>query len=302
MNGQKNNNAWKNSRAVGGLIEPQQQVQQQQSNKVPYIPQPDYTPLPTRRIDALGQTPQRSQLGLLTAAQQTKTKIKAVGRSNSSAVILASSNIGGTVESGSNTIPRVAEEKRVKTIPLTAITNIRPTLSITAIEETTNLESSTSLPSERVWQHPQWHSSQFLANDWSAALMKRLSVEAQSHREEKILREANKELERFESEIESYLEDVEEEDEETEQKSPKEPVKNKESQDSCINMPVSSPKPRSSSPTLAISSSPRRVHQKQEQHTVANADAVLSSFSSSGSSSERQQQNELERRNQALTT
>lgn len=43
--------------------------------------------------------------------------------------------------------------------------------------------------------------------------MKRLSVEAKTHREEKILREANKELERFESEIESYLEGVEEEDE-----------------------------------------------------------------------------------------
>uniref|UniRef100_A0A0P5P9V2 Patched domain-containing protein n=1 Tax=Daphnia magna TaxID=35525 RepID=A0A0P5P9V2_9CRUS len=301
MNGQKNNNAWKNSRAVGGLVEPPQQLQQQPPNKVPYIPQPDYTPLPTRRMDSVGQIGQRTPLGLLTAVQQSKSKTKDVGRSNSSVVILASSNIGPPADACRNTIPRVAEERRVKTAPITAIANSGPSVSIAAVEETAESQSSASLPVERVWNHPQWHSSQFLANDWSAALMKRLSVEAQSHREEKILREANKELERFESEIESYLEDVEEE-EEAEETLPSASVTIDEGQDNCINTPVSWSASRPASPALALSSSPQRVYQKQEQHVSANAVAASSSFSSSVSSLERKQQNELERRKPTLTT
>lgn len=111
--------------------------------------------------------------------------------------------------------------------------------------------------------------------------MKRLSVEAQSHREEKILREANKELERFESEIESYLEDVEEEEEE-EEKLPSELV----NQENVVgDNSISSP----SNTAMPISSSPQRVHKKSS----------TSSSSQSDSSSERK--NELGRRNQTLT-
>jgi hypothetical protein len=268
MNGPKNSNAWKSNRSSGVLVEPQQlqqQQQQQQTNKIPYIPQPDYTPLPTRRVD-----------GLLTAVQQAKSKNKPVGRSSSSVVVVASSSSAGpTIESCSNTIPRIAEEKRIKT---TAAPISR---SMTSIEQTSSPESSPPEEQQRVWHHPQWHSSQFLANDWSAALMKRLSVEAQSHREEKILREANKELERFESEIESYLEDVEEEEEE-EEKLPSELV----NQENVVgDNSISSP----SNTAMPISSSPQRVHKKSS----------TSSSSQSDSSSERK--NELGRRNQTLT-
>ena len=266
MNGPKNSNAWKSNRSSGVLVEPQQlqQQQQQQTNKIPYIPQPDYTPLPTRRVD-----------GLLTAVQQAKSKNKPVARSSSSVVVVASSSSAGpTIESCSNTIPRIAEEKRIKT---TAAAIRRPMRSI---EKTSSPESSPPEEQQRVWHHPQWHSSQFLANDWSAALMKRLSVEAQSHREEKILREANKELERFESEIESYLEDVEEEEEE--EKLPSELVNQ---EDVVGDNSISSP----SNTAMPISSPPQRVHKKSS----------TSSSSQSDSSSERK--NELGRRNQTLT-
>jgi predicted ribosome quality control (RQC) complex YloA/Tae2 family protein len=121
--------------------------------------------------------------------------------------------------------------------------------------------------------------------------MKRLSVEAQSHREQKILREANKELERFETEIESYLEDVEEEEDvEEDQKLPSELVNtNHESvggDSSFIHTPSSTV-----SPAMPISSLPQRVHQ-QPRSTAS------SSSSQSDSGSERKK----EQRNQTLST
>ena len=173
MNAQRNNNMWK-TRSLPT-----------DAPKAPYIPQPDYTPLPTRRADSCqiqsistgGKGPQRKQQELLHGSNSIGVK---------------------TVETTTN-IPRIDEKSRM---------NGRST-SVAA--EMLSVESSQT--NQRVWHHPQWHSSQFLANDWNAALMKRLSVEAKTHREEKILREANKELERFESEIESYLEQVDEEEE-----------------------------------------------------------------------------------------
>lgn len=272
MNGQKSSNAWKTNRSSSGVLVEPQQLQGQQPNKVPYIPQPDYTPLPTRRVD-----------GLLTAVQQ---KGKPVARSSSS-IVRASSGVGGpTIEPCSHTMPRTAEEKRSKTAPIT----VRP-ISIESIEPTSNEESSPPSVKQRVWHHPQWQSSQFLANDWSAALMKRLSVEAQSHREQKILREANKELERFETEIESYLEDVEEEEDvEEDQKLQSELVNtNHESvggDSSFIHTPSSTV-----SPAMPISSLPQRVHQ-QPRSTAS------SSSSQSDSGSERKK----EQRNQTLST
>merc|ERR1712071_360183 len=48
-------------------------------------------------------------------------------------------------------------------------------------------------------------SSEFRAQDWNTALMKQLSLEAQKRQNELVCKEANVELDRFESEIDSYL-------------------------------------------------------------------------------------------------
>ena len=213
--------------------------------KAPYIPQPDYTPLPTRRADSfkLQTRPQTSAL-----KHQLPPKPIITPHPDASA-----------------TLPRV-EEKRIKTS--------RPA-SIHKIEET----------SERVWHHPQWHSSQFLANDWNAALMKRLSVEAKSLREQKILREANKELERFETEIESYLEEDEEEEQGrivAQQKSATRMVEEEgEHQQKTTSSGSSTPNSSSTitssppCPSTPISSSPR-VQQQQHYHSHSGGVAAAS--------------------------
>ncbi len=241
MNGQRAG-AWKNR--SGPTDQP----------KAPYIPQPDYTPLPTRRADScqIQSRPQGSAL-----KHQLSTKPVIAPHPEASA-----------------TLPRI-EEKRVKTS--------RPA-SIHPTEES---------HVDRVWHHPQWNSSQFLANDWSAALMKRLSVEAKSHREQKILREANKELERFETEIESYLEEDEEEEsgnDDAQQKLPR--MMNAEGEHQQKVASSGSSTPNSSStitssppcPSTPLSSSPR-VQQQQHYHSGAVAAASAPAPSASASSS-----------------
>jgi len=110
----------------GQLHQQHQQQQQQQVEQlgVPYIPQPDYTPLPTRRVDMI------------------------------------------------------------------------PRLDVKA-------PHSATLP----WNHRprEWNCSQFPAHDWNAALMKQLSIEAQKRQNEQVRKEVDVELERFESEIDLYL-------------------------------------------------------------------------------------------------
>ena len=61
----------------------------------------------------------------------------------------------------------------------------------------------------RDWQHSQWNSSQFPASDWNAALMKRISEEAQLKRVDRIRirQEVDQTLDQFESEMDSYLDD-----------------------------------------------------------------------------------------------
>ena len=148
-----------------------------QVQKVPYIPQPDYTPLPTRRVETYRvQQPQPAPRQL----QQKQLN---------SAVDLESTGVDSRKTTTRNTGGYV----------------FQPTSGAEAIAV------------DRVWHHPQWNSSQFPAHDWNAALMKRLSLEAQNRREEKIRRQVNSELERFESEIDLYLEEEEEVEEEEKQ-------------------------------------------------------------------------------------
>ena len=137
--------------------------------KVPYIPQPDYTPLPTRRQPQ--PAPRQIQ-------QQQQKKLNTVDE------LETTRNTGGGYP-------------------------LRPTANISTVGAGT----AEGIAVDRVWHHPQWNSSQFPAHDWNAALMKRLSLEAQNRREENIRRQANTELERFESEIDLYLEEEEDEDE-----------------------------------------------------------------------------------------
>ena len=122
MNGQRvNSHKNRHAHAHGPVTE-----------QLPYIPQPDYTPLPVRRMENM--------------SHQTVRPI----------------------------LPRVV---------------------------------ATRVPA------PQWNFSQFPAHEWDAALMKRLSIEARNRREESIRKEANMELERFESEIDLYLESCEDAEE-----------------------------------------------------------------------------------------
>lgn len=153
MNAQRANGAWKGRPAQS---DPQLQ-------KAPYIPQPDYTPLPVRRADGptLKRQPQAD-----TAA-----------------------NISSPYDFGQN--------RNLARTP-----------------------QSPDYATADVWGTPRWGSSQFVAKDWNALLMKRLSVEAKSHRDEKLRRQANKELDRFESEIQSYIEEEDEEQEDS-QNAPK---------------------------------------------------------------------------------
>jgi hypothetical protein len=141
-----------------------------QVQKVPYIPQPDYTPLPTRRVETYRlQQPQPAPRQLQQKPLKTVDELETIGVESRKT---AMRNTGGYV--------------------------FQPTGGAEAIAV------------DRVWHHPQWNSSQFPAHDWNAALMKRLSLEAQNRREEKIRRQVNSELERFESEIDLYLEEEEE--------------------------------------------------------------------------------------------
>lgn len=217
--------------------------------KAPYIPQPDYTPLPVRRTESL-KLPQRPQAHVV-AKHPLPNK--------PTSVILPHPD-------SSNDLPRV-DETRSK-----------------SLRSPTDVSSESSI--DRVWHHPQWHSSQFLANDWSAALMKRLSVEAKSHREEKILREANKELERFESEIESYLEQVDEEEEDVKvdviQKMPTTRMKVETEKSTTTTTSSGTSTPRSSStvtgsppcPSSPLSSLPRVQPQQHHPGGVAAASSV----------------------------
>ena len=116
----------------------------------PYIPQPDYTPLPARRTTIEGRT-----------AVERRTTI------DLEAPLVSS------------VLPRVPEIK----------SSLR----------------NAELSEDRVWHNPQWNCSQFPAHEWNAALLKRLSQEAQNRRAEQIRQEADLTVDRFESEIDLYL-------------------------------------------------------------------------------------------------
>lgn len=174
MNVQRSNSLWKGNNGKPVALDPKRQQAPLEQLKVPYIPQPDYTPLPTRRAQSFRVQPSSA---VVKPAQLNKEP----------------------------QVPAVQPIPRLDTDRL-----IRPVSSLLAPpeEDGTSITSSTG----RVWHHPQWQSSQFPAHEWSAALMKRLSVEAKTRREEKIRRAADTELDRFESEIDSYLEADEEEE------------------------------------------------------------------------------------------
>lgn len=180
MNIQRSNsNMWKkNGTNQMGSKEPEQ------LKVMPYIPQPDYTPAPTRRAESF-------------RIQQSRPS---VNKSSSNKKQQQEPNSVPDVS-----LPRLDMERK----PTRPMSFLGQRERIPEIKE----EPTSSSGADREWNHPQWNSSQFQAYDWNAALMKRLSVEAQTMREEKIRRAADSELDRFESEIDSYLPEEDEEDE-----------------------------------------------------------------------------------------
>ena len=207
--------------------------------KVPYIPQPDYTPATSRRAESF-------------RVQQTTNSSKQRPVS-----------LAPTIQP----LPRL-DDKRSPTIhrPVSSLLT-GPVLTPPAEE----LSPSVRSPGERAWHHPQWYnSSQFPAHDWNAALMKRLSVEAQTRREEKIRRQANTELDRFESEIDSYL--VEEADEEEDHD------KIKRTTSSGASTPKSSStltaSPRSGSPSAGASSGREGHARKSRAQRYDNSPSI----------------------------
>lgn len=204
-----------------------------QAEGEPYIPQPDYTPAPTRRSESFRVQP--------TSSKTRPTSLMPV-----------------------QPLPRL-DEKRLSVIQRPVSSLLNGPVLLPPVEELSPTGASATSPGsgDRVWHHPQWYnSSQFQAQDWNAALMKRLSVEAQTLREEKIRRQADSELDRFESEIGSYLEDEEEEEEDDKRK--KKTTSSGTSTPKSSSTLTASP-PLSSSPAGAGAVSPGRTGRHAQQ-------------------------------------
>lgn len=155
-----------------------QRVWRAKDQSAPYIPQPDYTPLPARRSGGLVPTGVQLSAGDLAYKEAGK------------------SMPGTAAAAAAATLPRLDDKSK-----LAAYYNNR------AFDATVPESFA-----ERAWNSSQWSSSQFSVSDWSVALMqKQLCLEAKTRREERIRSAADKALESFEKEMDLYLDEEDEE-------------------------------------------------------------------------------------------